>query len=185
MKSRLPKLGRGRPSKRTRRAMRIRKRLQKKITDLFENRYLFVQHALTGPERKTLHRITRGLGSLSTVREIMDQVYRLFDRRCRTETALGKRSELRRRVGRFKSLRTSLQKLFSPNFGKGPDLPGRQTSGSDLECGGASQSPLQQDAKDRVPGADPTLDRGSNCNGHAARRSDRGSRTDNFCASLE
>ena len=48
----------------------------------------------------------------------MDQVYRLFDRRCRTETALGKLSELRRRVGRFKSLRTSLQKLFSPNLEK-------------------------------------------------------------------
>ena len=118
LNARLPKVGRGRPSKRTRRATQIRQRLQKKITDLFEHRYLFVQHVVTGPERKTLPRITRGFGSLRAVREIMDQVYRLFDRRCRTETALGKLAELRRRVGRFKSLRTSRQKLFSPNLEK-------------------------------------------------------------------
>jgi len=118
LNARLPKVGRGRPSKRTRRATQIRQRLQKKITDLFEHRYVFVQHVVTGPERKTLPRITRGFGSLRAVREIMDQVYRLFDRRCRTETALGKLAELRRRVGRFKSLRTSRQKLFSPNLEK-------------------------------------------------------------------
>jgi hypothetical protein len=45
----------------------------------------------------------------------MDQVYRLFDRRCRTETALEKLAKLRRRVRRFKTLGQTLKKLFTPN----------------------------------------------------------------------
>jgi hypothetical protein len=48
----------------------------------------------------------------------MDQVYRLFDRRCRTETALQKLAELRRRVRRFKTLGQTLKKLFTPNIQK-------------------------------------------------------------------
>ncbi len=48
----------------------------------------------------------------------MDQVYRLFDRRCRTDTALEKLAQLRRRVKRFKWIGKTLQKLFSPNLEK-------------------------------------------------------------------
>ena len=48
----------------------------------------------------------------------MDQVYRLFDRRCRTDTALEKLAELRRRVKRFKKVGKTLQKLDSPNLEK-------------------------------------------------------------------
>ncbi len=48
----------------------------------------------------------------------MDQGYGLFDRRCRTETALDKLARLRRRVRRFKSIGKTLQKLFSPNLEK-------------------------------------------------------------------
>ena len=48
----------------------------------------------------------------------MDQVYGLFDRRCRTETALDKLARLRRRVRCFKSIGKTLQKLFSPNLEK-------------------------------------------------------------------
>ena len=48
----------------------------------------------------------------------MDQVYRLFDRRCRSETALEKLARLRRRVRRFKWVGKTLQKLFSPNLEK-------------------------------------------------------------------
>ena len=44
--------------------------------------YLFVQHDLTPAQRRTLLRITPGRPELRTLREIMDQVYRLFDRRC-------------------------------------------------------------------------------------------------------
>jgi hypothetical protein len=48
----------------------------------------------------------------------MDQVYRLFDRRCRTETALEKLAALRRRIGRFQTLRQTLKKLFTPTIEK-------------------------------------------------------------------
>jgi hypothetical protein len=48
----------------------------------------------------------------------MDEVYRLFDRRCKTPTALLKLEKLRRRVRRFKQLGKSLDKLKSPNLEK-------------------------------------------------------------------
>ncbi len=114
----MPKLGRGRPSKATKRLARRRKRIQAKITDLFQHRHLFVQHYLTPGEKKTLRRITRGLAHLRALREIMNEVYRLFDRRCRTETALDKLAKLRRRVRRFKKVGQTLKKLFSPNLEK-------------------------------------------------------------------
>lgn len=114
-----PKLGRGRPTTPTaRKAARGRKRIDETVGDLFQHRYLFVQHKLTPAERQTVSRITRGRRELRTLREIMDEVYRLFDRRCRTDTALAKLARLRRRVRRFKNLRKILQKLFSPNLEK-------------------------------------------------------------------
>ena len=48
----------------------------------------------------------------------MDEVYRLFDRRCRTEGALAKLARLRRRVRRFKRVGRTLGKLFTPNLEK-------------------------------------------------------------------
>jgi len=114
-----PQLGRGRPSSPTaRKAARRRKQIEQKVGDLFQHRYLFVQHDLTPAQRRTLLRITRGRPELRTLREIMDQVYRLFDRRCRTHTALEKLARLRRRVRRFKRIGKTLQKLFSPNLEK-------------------------------------------------------------------
>jgi Transposase len=114
-----PTAKRGRPS--TREDKRIacrRKRLQQKIADLFEHRYLFVQHTLTPVQRRTLLRITRGLPMLRTLRDIMEEVYRLFDRRCRTATALAKLARLRQRVRRFKQVSDILRKLQSPNLEK-------------------------------------------------------------------
>ena len=49
---------------------------------------------------------------------MMDEVYRLFDRRCRTHTALKKLAQLRRRVRRFTKVGKALQKLFSPSLDK-------------------------------------------------------------------
>ena len=118
LKNTMPKLGRGRPTKAQRSAARRNKRIGKKIADLFEYRYLFVKHHLTASEKKILQRITRGLPELRTLRDIMDQVYRLFDRRCRTDTALGKLAKLRQRVRRFKRVGKTLSKLFSPNIEK-------------------------------------------------------------------
>jgi len=114
----LPELQPGRPSQATRDSARRRKRTQKRITDLFDHRHLFVQHHLTPAEKRTLQRITRGLPQLRTLREIMDEVYSLFDRRCCTHTALDKLARLRRRVRRFKDVGRTLQKLFSPNLEK-------------------------------------------------------------------
>ena len=117
-KGALPKWGRGRPSRANRQLAARKKRLEKQITDLFDQRHRFVQHLLTVAERKTLRRITRGLPALRSLRQIMDEVYRLFDRRRRTDTALTKLARLRRRVARFKGLRQTLKKLFSPNLEK-------------------------------------------------------------------
>jgi hypothetical protein len=112
-------LGRGRPcTKEAKRAARQNDRLGRKIGDLFEHRHLFVAHDLTPAQRRTLQRITRGLPHLRTLRAIMDEVYRLFDRRCRTDTALAKLAKLRRRVRRFWKVGKTLSKLFSPNLEK-------------------------------------------------------------------
>jgi hypothetical protein len=118
LKGALPKWGRGRPSRANRPLAARKKRLEKQITDLFDHRHRFVQHHLTAAQEKTLRRITRGQSALRTLRQIMDEAYRLFDRRCRTDTALAKLARLRRRVARFKGLRQTLNKLFSPNLEK-------------------------------------------------------------------
>lgn len=119
IKTHLPSLPPGRPSScESRKAARKKKRLQAKITELFDHRHLFVKRSLTPAEKLTLQRITKGLPHLRYLRSIMDEVYRLFDRRCRTETALAKLAKLRNRVKRFKYLCRTLNKLFSPNLEK-------------------------------------------------------------------
>ena len=117
--ARMPKLPRGRPSPgaATRQAQ-AKKRLQQKVAALFDNRHLFVQHHLSPSERKKLQQISRGQKHLRTLREIMDEVYRLFDRRCRTPAALKRLAQLRGRVRRFKKIGKTLQKLFSPSLEK-------------------------------------------------------------------
>jgi hypothetical protein len=113
------RLGRGRPrTKQARRAAYRNRRLQAKIADLFEHKSLFVARTLTPAERRILRQITRGLPQLRTLREIVEQVYRLFDRRCRMETALAKLAKLRMRVRRFQAVGKTLSKLFSPNLEK-------------------------------------------------------------------
>ena len=118
LKAKQPPLPRGRPSKANRAAARKAKKIQQRIADLFDHRHQFVQHHLTPAERRPFQRITRGLPHLRTLREIMDEVYRLFDRRCRTETALDKLARLRGRVRRFKQVGRTLNNLFTPNLQK-------------------------------------------------------------------
>ncbi len=113
-----PKRRRGRPARHERPLVRRAQRLQAQIADLFTHRYLFVQRHLTPGERATLQRITRGLPHLRALREIMDPVYRLFDRRCRTETALAKLARLRSRIQRFTKVGQTLRALFSANVEK-------------------------------------------------------------------
>ena len=92
--------------------------MEQKRADLCTHRDLFVKHHLSQSERKTLWRITRGRPQLRKRREIMEQVYTLFDRRGRTQTALDKLATLRRRLQRFKPLGETLKKLFSPTLEK-------------------------------------------------------------------
>jgi hypothetical protein len=69
---------------------------------------------LTPAERRPLHHITRGVPQLRTLRAIMEEVYRLFDRRCRTDTALAQLAKLRQRVRRCKPVGKILSQLQSP-----------------------------------------------------------------------
>jgi hypothetical protein len=116
----IPKQRRGRPRQDKESQARARqvKRLQEKVAALFEHRYLFVRHRLTKAEQKVLARLVRGRPQLRTLREIMDEVYRLFDRRCRTATALQRLAKLRARVRRCKRLGKALDKLQSPTLDK-------------------------------------------------------------------
>jgi hypothetical protein len=115
-----PPLPRGRPQ-RTSEARRRHRRalgLRQRMAELFAHRYLFVRHHLTADQRALLGRLSRGWPRLRALRAIMDEVYRLFDRRCHTATALTRLAGLRRRVRRYRSLGKSLDKLQSPNLEK-------------------------------------------------------------------
>jgi len=115
-----PPLCRGRPRKdpEAQRPHRKAQAIQQRVAALFEHRYLFVRHHLTPAQRATLHGLLRYGRQLRALRAIMDEVYRLFDRRCRTDTALVKLACLRQRVRRYHSLGKSLDKLQSPNLEK-------------------------------------------------------------------
>jgi len=116
-----PKLKRGRPSSKEKAARRLARKstsIQETISDLFQARFLFVTRHLTRSERKRLLSITRGLPPVRKLREIMEHIYALFDRRCRTQTALGKLRKLRHWVKRFTWIGHALQKVFSPNLEK-------------------------------------------------------------------
>jgi Transposase len=114
-----PKLRRGRPSTpAATQAARTKKRLAAQCAALCSSRYLFVQRHLHKTERKTLWRVSRGFPQLQALRALMEQVYALFDRRCRTQTALAKLAQLRRRLWRFPQLGATLKKLFAPTLEK-------------------------------------------------------------------
>jgi hypothetical protein len=118
MRAEVPKRRRGRPAKTGRAAAGKAARKEKRVSDLFESRHLFVRHQLSPSQKRELDALTRGLPRLRVLRGIMDEVYRLFDRRCKAATALAKLETLRKRVRRFKSLGRSLDKLKSPTLEK-------------------------------------------------------------------
>jgi transposase len=116
-----PKLKRGRPSskdKMARRLARKSKTIQDKISGLFQGRFLFVKRHLKPSERKKLLQITQGLPQLRKLRDIMDHIYALFDRRCRTQSALDKLKKLRQWVKRFTWIGDTLKKVFAPTLDK-------------------------------------------------------------------
>ena len=115
-----PKLPRGRPpsDQESQRKARQAKKIERQVAELFKHRHLFVRHHLSSAQRRQLQQLCRGQQQLRVVRQIMDEVYRLFDRRCRTDTALAKLARLRQKVKRYRSLGRSLDKLKSPNLEK-------------------------------------------------------------------
>ena len=116
-----PALQRGRPSskdKAARRRARKSKSIQQHINALFQERFLFVTRRLTPSERQRLMAITRGLPHLRKLREIMEHIYALFDRRCHTQTALGKLKQLRQWVKRFTWIGDALKKVCAPTLEK-------------------------------------------------------------------
>ena len=118
LRDRIPQQPRGRPPQAELAQSRKVARQHQQVSELFEHRHLFVRHRLTADQKKTLQRITRGLAHLRALRQIMEEVYRLFDRRCRTETAVARLVQLRRHVSRFKWLGRALDKLSSPDLEK-------------------------------------------------------------------
>jgi hypothetical protein len=118
MTAQFPKQPRGRPSKeRQGQAWLIASR-KRCVAELFEHRHLFVRHHLSAAQQRQLGKLTYGRPPLRTLRKIMEEVYRLFDRRCKTQTAVKKLQRLRRRVRRFKQLGQALNKLKSPMLEK-------------------------------------------------------------------
>ena len=118
MTAQIPKQRRGRPRKGQEGQAWLIAYRKRCVAELFDHRYLFVRHHLSSVQRKQLQKLMYGRRELRTLRKIMDEVYRLFDRRCKTQTALQKLQKLRRRVRRFKKLGTSLDKLKSPTLEK-------------------------------------------------------------------
>lgn len=118
LSARVPKIPRGRPRKtpHARRALALARRVKRRVADLFEHRHLFVRHHLSVARGVRLAKWVRGERVLKALRSIMGEVYRLFDRRCRCETALAKWGRLRLRVKRFTSLGRTLDELKSPTL---------------------------------------------------------------------
>lgn len=113
-----PRLPRGRPRRTpaVQRRLRQAQAIRARVGALFEHRHLFVRRRLTPAKRRTLAKLIGRDPHLRALRAIMEQVYALFDRRCRTETALAKLAALRRQLGRHRQLARSLDKLRSPNL---------------------------------------------------------------------
>jgi hypothetical protein len=118
MKAKIPTFKRGHPSKEQQALARRFQRRKERVAELFKQRYLFVRRRLSRGQKKVLKKFLRGQRQLQALREIMDEVYRLFDRRCRMATALARLAKLRKRVRRFKNLAQTLAKLNSPNLEK-------------------------------------------------------------------
>ena len=158
---RRPKLPRGRPgSKAARRAARRKKRIEAKVGELFEHRYLFVRHHLTASERKTLARITRGQpqlahparpdgGGLSPLRPAVPD-----------GDGVGQAGATAGAVAAIRPAARGVEEAVPAGPGEGVGVPGREVAGGDIERGGAREPPVPEDAEDGVPGADAAVDRG-------------------------
>jgi hypothetical protein len=87
-----PKLPRGRPKNTPEAKGRHQQAqsIQHRLAELFEHRHPFIRRHLTPSQRPKVQLLVHGNAQLRSLRVIMDEVYRPFDWRCRTDTALGK-----------------------------------------------------------------------------------------------
>ena len=116
-----PTVKRGRPSstaKAARRFARQSKAIQQHLGDVCAHRLLFVPRRLTPSERRRRIAITRGVPHLRTLREIMEHLDALFDRRCHPQSARGTLKQLRHWVQRFRWSGDTVTKVFSPPLDK-------------------------------------------------------------------
>ncbi len=114
-----PKVQRGRPSSKNQEARRVARksnRIQQKISDVFQHRFVFVKRHLSPSERHRRMSITRGWPHLRKLREIMAHLSALFDRRCRTHPARGKLRKRRHWVKRFQWIGDTRHKVCSPHL---------------------------------------------------------------------
>jgi hypothetical protein len=114
-----PTRRRGRPSTpAAQQAARTHKRLAAPRAALCTHRDLCVQRHVSTTERTRRWRLTRGGPHVYVLRVRMDQVYALFERRCRPQTALATLATRRRRLLRFPQVGETLKKLFAPTWEK-------------------------------------------------------------------
>jgi hypothetical protein len=118
LRARIPARPRGRPTKASRRACARIERLEALHKDLFDHRYLFVRRNLKPSERSTLERISKPFPELHQLRGIVEEMYRLYDGRCKTLTAVKKLEALRMRLKRMGKLAKCLGRLASANTAK-------------------------------------------------------------------
>jgi hypothetical protein len=118
LRAQIPKPPCGRPRTAEQAPSRKVARQQQQVSERFEHRHWFVRRRLTPAQKKTLQRITRGWAPWRSLRPIMEEVDRLFDRRGRTEKALARLTRLRQRGRRFQRLGRALDKLSSPTLEK-------------------------------------------------------------------
>ena len=121
LKARLgPKRSRGRPKKSDTKQIANQNKQTRYIHSLFEARTLWVKRHLTAKDCRTLKKLCRGQPLLRALRELVDTVYALFDKRCRSQTARRKLKKLRRRrfFQRFPELEAVRKKLGHPNLDK-------------------------------------------------------------------
>jgi hypothetical protein len=118
LRAMIPKRPRGRPTEASRRACAKIERLEALHKDLFDHRYLFVRRHLKASERGTLERISKPFPELLRLRGVVEEMYRLYDGRRKTLSAVEKLEALRKRVKRMKKLSKGLGRLMSANAEK-------------------------------------------------------------------
>jgi transposase-like protein len=113
----LPKLKDGRPRKAEDQAV-VAQRQQ--LLELYHGRYDLVAHRLDEPQAQKLLKLLEGYPELAGLRELMQQVYGLYECPC-TEAALTKLAEVRRFAGKLEQqagLGAVLSSLLGPSIEK-------------------------------------------------------------------